>query len=244
MRTRRGFTLIELLVVIAIIAILAAILFPVFAQAREKARQTMCLSNHKQIGTAIMMYAQDYDEVYPYTYDKISRMSFFVKLYPYIKMGTNGDPTGTTFVSCPSSVAPSHQALTINALLNSVSMAALPRPADTLYVGDGGMVASLGWYANDAYTCHLEPRVWSDPTNFTNDALANPNAILLSEYNGKNLDIDPPTSPAFTAINGIGMPRYRHSDGTNLVFADGHAKWAKKGSLKLYQFRYALQSRL
>src|SRR5258705_11923651 len=62
MSKRRGFTLIELLVVIAIIAILAAILFPVFAQAREKARQTGCLSNHKQIGTAIMMYAQDYDE--------------------------------------------------------------------------------------------------------------------------------------------------------------------------------------
>ncbi|GBC96872.1 hypothetical protein HRbin16_02683 [bacterium HR16] len=65
MRSRKAFTLIELLVVIAIIAILAAILFPVFAQAREKARQASCLSNVKQIGTAMMMYAQDYDEVLP-----------------------------------------------------------------------------------------------------------------------------------------------------------------------------------
>jgi prepilin-type N-terminal cleavage/methylation domain-containing protein/prepilin-type processing-associated H-X9-DG protein len=62
---RRGFTLIELLVVIAIIAILAAILFPVFAQAREKARQSGCLSNMKQYGTAFMMYTQDYDELFP-----------------------------------------------------------------------------------------------------------------------------------------------------------------------------------
>jgi prepilin-type N-terminal cleavage/methylation domain-containing protein/prepilin-type processing-associated H-X9-DG protein len=65
-RSKGGFTLIELLVVIAIIAILAAILFPVFAQAREAARKTSCISNMKQIGTAIAMYSQDYDEVYPY----------------------------------------------------------------------------------------------------------------------------------------------------------------------------------
>ncbi len=62
---RHVFTLIELLVVIAIIAILAAILFPVFAQARAKARQVSCLSNQKQVGTALMMYVQDYDEVFP-----------------------------------------------------------------------------------------------------------------------------------------------------------------------------------
>src|SRR5919205_3767504 len=61
-RIRTAFTLIELLVVIAIIAILAAILFPVFAQARAKARQTSCLSNMKQIGTGLYMYVQDYDE--------------------------------------------------------------------------------------------------------------------------------------------------------------------------------------
>src|SRR5687767_8865855 len=62
---KSGFTLIELLVVIAIIAILAAILFPVFAQAREKARQTSCVSNLKQLATGLMMYVQDHDEMFP-----------------------------------------------------------------------------------------------------------------------------------------------------------------------------------
>jgi prepilin-type N-terminal cleavage/methylation domain-containing protein len=65
--SRRGFTLIELLVVVAIIAVLAAILFPVFAQARERARRTSCLSNCRQIGLAFMQYAQDNDEYFPLT---------------------------------------------------------------------------------------------------------------------------------------------------------------------------------
>src|SRR4029079_7969477 len=65
-RGERAFTLIELLVVIAIIAILASILFPVFAQAREKARAISCLSNGKQLGLGLMMYVQDYDETYPW----------------------------------------------------------------------------------------------------------------------------------------------------------------------------------
>ena len=74
-----GFTLIELLVVIAIIAILAAILFPVFSRAREKARQTSCLSNFKQMGLAFFMYASDYDETYPFAYQ------WKTNLQPYIR---------------------------------------------------------------------------------------------------------------------------------------------------------------
>ncbi|MFW6156261.1 MAG: prepilin-type N-terminal cleavage/methylation domain-containing protein [Armatimonadota bacterium] len=87
----RGFTLIELLVVIAIIAILAAILFPVFARAREKARQTSCLNNVKQTALGIMMYAQDYDEMLPITMEvdeggasTVLHM-WFSSLDPYVK---------------------------------------------------------------------------------------------------------------------------------------------------------------
>jgi|LSQX01.2.fsa_nt_gb prepilin-type N-terminal cleavage/methylation domain-containing protein/prepilin-type processing-associated H-X9-DG protein len=99
MTSRRGFTLIELLVVIAIIAILAAILFPVFARAREKARQTACLSNLKQIGLAEKMYEQDYDDVTA-TYivnassSVVTDYSWIDLLDPYIK--------NTQVFECPS----------------------------------------------------------------------------------------------------------------------------------------------
>ncbi len=90
MKQRRGFTLIELLVVIAIIAILAAILFPVFAQAREKARGISCLSNCRQSATATLMYVQDYDETFPMSL-YLARdtapcvYSFYLEIYPYQK---------------------------------------------------------------------------------------------------------------------------------------------------------------
>src|SRR5690349_939897 len=99
MLVRKGFTLIELLVVIAIIAILAAILFPVFARAREQARKASCVSNLKQIDTGFQMYTQDYDEQYPpWTADAcgtISGSAFTLQyMYPnlvgpYIKNGVN-----------------------------------------------------------------------------------------------------------------------------------------------------------
>jgi prepilin-type N-terminal cleavage/methylation domain-containing protein/prepilin-type processing-associated H-X9-DG protein len=120
-RRSSAFTLIELLVVIAIIAILAAILFPVFAQAREKARAISCLSNLKQIGTATMMYMQDYDETYPLGYcwknggadSEWGGDMYTVSLAPYIqKLGNKGGDivnsglTSTSIFICPSAGRP------------------------------------------------------------------------------------------------------------------------------------------
>lgn len=109
MRVRKlGFTLIELLVVIAIIAILAAILFPVFAQAREKARTISCLSNQKNIGTAVLMYAQDYDEgIIPwltqteYAGELRKDRLWTGKIQPYVKNGGGFNPPGGV-MACPS----------------------------------------------------------------------------------------------------------------------------------------------
>ena len=92
---RRGFTLIELLVVIAIIAILAAILFPVFARAREKARQTSCLSNAKQIMLAVLMYTSDYDEKLPGAWAQNASSNLWsAAIEPYVK--------NAQLFSCPS----------------------------------------------------------------------------------------------------------------------------------------------
>jgi len=159
-----GFTLIELLVVIAIIAILAAILFPVFAQAREKARAISCTSNEKQIGLAIMQYVQDYDETLPYANVINATTGVETRWYnavdPYIKNGTKlttgvnaGMQTGLGGVwHCPS--FPSNQSAeygvcdhlfppTDNSQANGlfapvVGISVLNSPADTIMVLEKG----------------------------------------------------------------------------------------------------------
>lgn len=137
---RKGFTLIELLVVIAIIAILAAILFPVFAKAREKARQTSCLSNLKQIGLGLLMYAQDYDERFPLfgwnadPWTVPTTLYWYDLIYPYVK--------NTQLYQCPS------KAGTLGGgwwwrdygyncgWMQNRALAEIPRPAEKIIVGD------------------------------------------------------------------------------------------------------------
>ncbi|MHB8996578.1 MAG: DUF1559 family PulG-like putative transporter [Armatimonadota bacterium] len=155
---RRGFTLIELLVVIAIIAILAAILFPVFAKAREKARQSSCLSNVKQLNLAIMQYCQDYDEALPgcAAYETVvwpngtTGANYWpARIYPYIKnIQVYNCPSGT--YTWTGGISGSMQ-YGINATLatytSATTLGSIVNPSQTVIIGDTEGGSSYTFYA-------------------------------------------------------------------------------------------------
>jgi len=223
-RRRSGFTLIELLVVIAIIAILAAILFPVFAQAREQARKTSCLSNEKQIGLAFLMYAQDYDETlpaipfgdcatcwpwaaWPGSYDWTGVFTHGV--YPYTK--------NRAIYQCPSATE------------------------NDRWSGANGV--SYG-YSEYFYN---KNQGWSKLASVGNapEGVANVSIVVETFASGIYMDWEgcdgEPTLPDGTC-DGLNRVRYatwnpcqpNHS-GTNMVFADGHAKFMAKDAIRSFR---------
>ena len=215
MRTRRGFTLIELLVVIAIIAILAAILFPVFARAREKARQASCLSNVKQLGLGMVMYAQDYDERFcdlltgRDSYPANQCWQWYKVIEPYLK--------NTQVLKCPSDDISSVSYGGVREVLGyaggigyvaadfapyadpeqpgyGMSIGGMTVPAETIIIID-----STYWTCQRAY--------WERTDN-----ASSPNAAKAAEYNHAYYVVDS-----------------RHNGGANAAYADGHSKWVKQG---------------
>jgi prepilin-type N-terminal cleavage/methylation domain-containing protein/prepilin-type processing-associated H-X9-DG protein len=204
MPKKRAFTLIELLVVIAIIAILASILFPVFARARENARRASCMSNLKQIGLGAMMYVQDYDEKYPmigflagdtitYPSGAVSSSNWIVRIYPYVKSvqlfncpsNTLAPWTGSTSPSPVSNTSYGANALLLN---SSTAMASIVNPSQTVLLAD---TAGEAPYAMFNY--YFAP-------------------------------------PYYTGSSSTRWMVNRHLEGANIVFADGHVKWEKMGT--------------
>jgi prepilin-type N-terminal cleavage/methylation domain-containing protein/prepilin-type processing-associated H-X9-DG protein len=220
---RRAFTLIELLVVIAIIAILAAILFPVFAQARDKARSASCMSNSKQFGTAAMMYVQDYDEnypmsVYPHTGTGTLRaFSLFDALLTYTK--------NTGIMVCPS--AP--QEMNWDDYLGKT-------PAAGCFGGALGQ--SMGNYTWFSYNANYAVFQEGNPNPYFAPSLGDPvlNMAALPRPADTTIIYDgylcgpacpaPNTCRFGSPIAFPGRPP-RHQEGVNATYADGHAKWQK-----------------
>ncbi|BDI29941.1 hypothetical protein CCAX7_19920 [Capsulimonas corticalis] len=235
-RKFRGFTLIELLVVIAIIAILAAILFPVFAKAREKARQTACLSNEKQLGLGILQYVQDNDEVFPCgavpTVGGVPTpgsgygggAGWGGQIYPYVK--------SAAVYSCPDdSGSGSGPVVSYGMNENLTSGAAVD--GNNTPMGGGVKVAQTGSPAQTvllgethgcrAYTSPATPGEQTSP------------AITGFNYSGggtnsDGLNISGTACTAYAMGVQIGSRPYpsnpgRHTDASNFLLADGHAKY-------------------
>ena len=210
-----AFTLVELLVVIAIIAILAAILFPVFARARENARRSSCSSNLKQIGLGILQYTQDYDERYPPSRTEgptnNDKVTWQALTQPYVK--------STQLYACPSNTDnASNVAYTPNAAAN---IPAIPRS----YVCNGGSSASA---ANTPGTTAQRPMNQGDyGGGAALSVLDVPSTtILVGEHRGNNEQKY--WGIPLSISTGVGNSLLTNHLGTsNWLFADGHVKALK-----------------
>ncbi len=210
---RRGFTLIELLVVIAIIAILAAILFPVFARAREKARQASCASNLKQLGLAAMMYVQDYDERFPRFYhyygSDARAYGYYDCLFPYVKnlqiyICPSAEPFNGGYRSdFPPGEGPYRQ--TMRSTYAAVrSGRAIPDPP----MRNSNDTVKLAQVERPAETILLFECATHSP-------------LQVSSY---GFDWDGNPVGDMTSDGRVGHLHYRHNEMMNVAYCDGHVK--------------------
>ena len=241
---RKGFTLIELLVVIAIIAILAAILFPVFQSVRENARAITCESNLKQIGLGMTQYTQDADESFPRGQYQETPTGPYLDwqnaVYPYIKNGSSTAQSGGTPIydgkggiwSCPS--FPTADAIDdygVNEdichpsyLTTPVSLALIDAPSNKMLVAEKGQGLQGGqpFVAVDQYVWTGSIVKSTNPFTLIAPNFADPLYARDLQY---DYDEQPTPGPPYEAYpSPASMPRYRHRGHCNVLFVDGHVK--------------------
>jgi prepilin-type N-terminal cleavage/methylation domain-containing protein/prepilin-type processing-associated H-X9-DG protein len=220
-KTSTGFTLIELLVVIAIIAILAAILFPVFARARENARRSSCMSNLKQIGLGTMQYLQDFDERYPpaFYWDEATAK-------PNQLDTDKSKPSGNFQINNASTIG--HYRSWMDATfpyVKSVQIYQCPSVKDDVRAHYGYSKA-FGGYATEWYQYNRVAGFYTNWTPLTAAQIQRPAEIIMVMDNN-NSWTSMRTGPPLTIPEGdtIFTP---HLDGGNIAYADGHVKWQQR----------------
>jgi prepilin-type N-terminal cleavage/methylation domain-containing protein/prepilin-type processing-associated H-X9-DG protein len=247
---RRGFTLIELLVVIAIIAILAAILFPVFAQAREKARTASCQSNLKQLGTAMRMYTDDYDGIYvpswmyPNGWDNCPRYMWGDLIQPYVKNFQILVCPSASGLRFPADANGTPQACPAYRNCSQIQFCSLPLGYAYVEGNPRVIYPYARSHANggDNYVGMIQA---SSPDGRGELGAADSsiedhaNTIVLVDWARDNAVIyaiprDSDRGPELQ--NSRSRVGSRHSEGFNALFADSHVKWIRHGSSKLSQW--------